>query len=89
MTLEELATDTGTALSGQTFVITGTLPNLSRVEAATLIEDAGGRVTSAVSKNTTAVVAGESAGSKLERAKELGIDVLDEAGLLRRIGAAP
>ncbi len=89
VTLEELATDTGTALSGQTFVITGTLPNLSRVEAATLIEDAGGRVTSAVSKNTTAVVAGESAGSKLERAKALGIDVLDEAGLLRRIGAAP
>ena len=89
VTLEELATDTGTALSGQTFVITGTLPNLSRVEAATLIEDAGGRVTSAVSKHTTAVVAGESAGSKLERAKELGIDVLDEAGLLRRIGAAP
>ncbi len=46
-------------------------------------------MTSSVSKNTTAVVVGESAGSKLERAKDLGIDVLDEAGLLRRIGAAP
>ena len=89
LTFEEPATATGSVLSGQTFVITGTLPNLSRAEAARLIEDAGGRVTSAVSKSTTAVVVGESAGSKLERAKDLGIDVLDEAGLLRRIGAAP
>ena len=89
LTFEESSTETGTVLSGQTFVITGTLPNLSRAEAAKLIEEAGGRVTSSVSKNTTAVVAGESAGSKRERAKDLGIDVLDEAGLLRRIGAAP
>lgn len=89
LAFEESTTETGTVLSGQTFVITGTLPNLSRAEAAKLIEEAGGRVTSSVSKNTTAVVVGESAGSKLERAKDLGIDVLDEAGLLRRIGAAP
>ena len=89
LAFEESTTETGTVLSGQTFVITGTLPNLSRTEAAKLIEEAGGRVTSSVSKNTTAVVVGESAGSKLERAKDLGIDVLDEAGLLRRIGAAP
>ncbi len=78
-----------TVLSGQTFVITGTLPNLSRAETTKLIEEAGGRVTSSVSKNTTAVVVGGSAGSKLKQAKDLGIDLLDEAGLLRRIGAAP
>ncbi len=89
LTFEESSTETGTVLSGQTFVITGTLPNLSRAEATKLIEEAGGRVTSSVSKNTTAVVVGESAGSKLERAKDLGIDVLDEAGLLRRIGGGP
>jgi DNA ligase (NAD+) len=70
-------------LSGQTFVITGTLPNLSRTEATELIERAGGRVTSSVSKQTTAVVAGDSAGSKLDRARALGVDVIDEAKLLR------
>ncbi len=76
---------TGVALAGQTFVITGTLPTLSRTEAAARIESAGGRTTSSVSKKTTAVVAGESPGSKLERAKTLGVEIIDEAELLRRI----
>ncbi len=87
VTLTEPSQDTGTALSGQTYVITGTLPNLSRSEAQTRIEQAGGRVVSSVSKKTTALVAGESPGSKLERAKSLGVEILDEDSLLRRIGA--
>jgi DNA ligase (NAD+) len=72
-------------LAGQTFVITGTLPTLSRDRAKELIEGAGGRVTSSVSKKTTAVVVGESPGSKLNRARDMGVDTIDEAGLLRRI----
>lgn len=75
-------------LSGMTVVITGTLPSLSRGEATALIEQAGGRVTSSVSKKTTFVVAGEEAGSKLEKAIELGVDVIDEAELRVRAGAA-
>ena len=66
---------------GKTFVLTGTLPTLSRDEAAGLIRQAGGTVTGAVSRKTDYVVAGESAGSKLEKARELGIAVLDEDGL--------
>lgn len=69
-------------LSGKTFVLTGTLPNLSREEAKARIEAAGGKVSGSVSKKTDFVVAGEEAGSKLERAKELSIALLDEAGLL-------
>ncbi len=88
VTFEESAPQVGTALAGQTFVITGTLPNLSRAAAKELIENSGGRVVSSVSKSTTAVVVGEAPGSKLERAKALGLEILDEAGLLRRIGAA-
>jgi DNA ligase (NAD+) len=72
-------------LAGQTFVITGTLPTLSRDRAKELVEQAGGRVTSSVSKKTTAVVVGESPGSKLDRARELEVETIDEAGLLRRI----
>jgi DNA ligase (NAD+) len=71
-------------LLGKSYVITGTLPTLSRTDAATLIEAAGGRVTGSVSKKTDAVVAGEDAGSKLEKAKTLGIEVIDEAELIRR-----
>ncbi len=88
VTFEESAPEVGTALAGQTFVITGTLPNLSRAAAKELIKRSGGRVVSSVSKNTTALVVGEAPGGKLERAKALGVEILDEASLLRRIGAA-
>lgn len=74
------------ALNGATVVITGTLPTLSRSDATAAVERAGGRVTSSVSKKTTFVVAGEEAGSKLDKARELGVEVIDEAELLRRIG---
>jgi DNA ligase (NAD+) len=69
-------------LMGKTLVLTGTLPNLSRENAAERIEAAGGKVTGSVSGKTDYVVAGEDPGSKLERAKELGTQVIDEAGLL-------
>jgi DNA ligase (NAD+) len=75
-------------LNGQTVVITGTLPTLSRTDATALVERAGARVTSSVSKNTTFLVAGDEAGSKLDKAKQLGVEVIDEAELLRRAGAA-
>ncbi|NDJ35978.1 MAG: NAD-dependent DNA ligase LigA [Chloroflexi bacterium] len=70
-------------LQGLTFVITGTLPTLSRTQAAALIEQHGGRVTSSVSGNTDYLLAGEKAGSKLDKAQERGIPVLDEDGLQR------
>lgn len=77
---------TSGALKGLTVVITGTLPTLGRSDAAALIEGAGGRVTDSVSKKTSFLVAGEAAGSKLEKARSLGIEVIDEAELLRRVG---
>jgi len=77
------------SLAGQTYVITGTLPSLSRVKAAERIRQAGGHVTDSVSKKTTAVVAGADAGSKAERARSLGVPVIDEAELLRRLTGKP
>ncbi|MBB3211922.1 DNA ligase (NAD+) [Herbaspirillum sp. Sphag1AN] len=69
-------------LAGKTFVLTGTLPNLTRDDAAQKIEAAGGKVSGSVSKKTSYVVAGAEAGTKLAKAEELGITILDEAGLL-------
>lgn len=75
----------GGPLAGLTFVITGTLPNLSREEAKALIENAGGKVSGSVSKKTSYLVAGEEAGSKLDKARELNIPILDEAALQSKI----
>ena len=68
--------------SGKTFVLTGTLPELSREEATKLIRAAGGKVTGSVSKNTDYLVAGDSPGSKLAKAEEVGTEILDEEALL-------
>ncbi|HEY0162520.1 MAG TPA: NAD-dependent DNA ligase LigA [Edaphobacter sp.] len=75
----------GTALEGMTFVLTGTLPTLTREEAKERIEAAGGKVSGSVSKKTSYVVAGEEAGSKLEKAESLGVKILDEAALLEML----
>ena len=72
-----------TQLAGLTFVLTGTLPTMTRDEAKAKIEAAGGKTVGSVSKKTSYVVAGEEAGSKLEKAQALGVPVLDEAGLMR------
>jgi DNA ligase (NAD+) len=74
-------------LEGLTFVLTGTLPNLTREDAKARIEAAGGRVSGSVSKKTHYVVAGEDAGSKLDKARELGVQVLDEPGLVELLGS--
>lgn len=77
-------------LQGRTFVITGTLPGLSREGAAGLIKEAGGKVTGSVSRNTDYVVAGDSPGSKFAKAQELGTEILDEDGLRALLdGSAP
>ncbi|MEO8051547.1 MAG: NAD-dependent DNA ligase LigA [Acidobacteriota bacterium] len=78
----------GGPLVGMTLVLTGTLPTLAREEAKQRIEAAGGKVASSVSKKTNYVVAGEDAGSKLDKARELGVAVIDEARLLGMIGDA-
>ena len=68
---------------GKTFVITGTLPTLSRDQASELIREAGGSVTGAVSKNTDYLLAGDNAGSKLDKARELGVTILSEEEFLK------
>jgi DNA ligase (NAD+) len=78
-----------TQLEGLTFVLTGTLPTLTRDEAKKRIEDAGGKTAGSVSKKTSYVVAGEEAGSKLDKAIELKVPVIDEAGLLAMLQGGP
>lgn len=82
LTLTGKKKERGIKLAGKTFVLTGTLAHFTRDEAKKMIEDAGGKVTGSVSKKTDYVVAGADAGSKLEKAKELGVTVIDERGLL-------
>ena len=79
--------ETTTTLEGLTFVLTGTLPTLTRDAAKDMIESAGGRVSGTVSKKTDYVVAGEEAGSKLDKAQSLGVRILDEPGLLDLLNA--
>jgi DNA ligase (NAD+) len=83
---EPSAAPVGNALAGLTVVVTGTLPTLSRDAAKELIQSQGGKVSDSVSRKTSLVVVGDNAGSKLEKARSLGVEVIDEAGLLRRIG---
>ena len=79
----------GRLLAGVTVVITGTLPTYSRDEAAEAVRAAGGKVTSSVSKKTSFVVAGENAGSKHDKAVELGITILDEPAFKRLLEGGP
>jgi DNA ligase (NAD+) len=83
---DEPVTRSGGTLKGLTIVITGTLPTLSREQAAALIEENGGRVSGSVSKKTAFVVVGADAGSKLEKARQLGVETIDEDELKRRVG---
>ena len=80
---KKVAKPSNLPLDGKQFVITGKLPNLQRADAKKMIEDAGGRVVESVSKNTDYVVVGEKPGSKLDKAKSLGITIIDEGELLR------
>ncbi len=82
-TLAQAQQSGGGALAGKTFVLTGTLPTLKREEATAKIEAKGGKVSSSVSKKTDYVVAGDDAGSKLEKAQKLGVKIIDEKELLR------
>lgn len=77
--------DAGTLFEGLTFVLTGTLPTLSRAQAQEMIRKNGGKATGSVSKKTSIVLAGESAGSKLDKARKLGVTIIDEAQFLRMI----
>jgi DNA ligase (NAD+) len=76
----------GTALNGLTFVVTGTLSNFSRDGIKEFIQSHGGKVTDSVSKKTSYVIAGDAPGSKIDKARELGVPVLDEDGLLKICG---
>lgn len=90
LTLQQTATATGPRpLADQTYVVTGTLPTLSRQQARDLIEAAGGHVSDSLSKKTTALVVGADPGSKLDKAKTLGVEQIEEAELLRRANQKP
>ncbi len=90
LTLRETETPTGPRpLADQTFVLTGTLPTLSRQQARDLIEAAGGHVSDSLSQKTTALVVGTDPGSKLDKAEALGVEQIDEAELLRRVSRKP
>ena len=80
------AEEKGNLFEGLTFVLTGTLPTMTRDEASEIIKKNGGKVSGSVSKKTSYVVAGEEAGSKLTKANELGVTVLDEDSLMRLLG---
>jgi DNA ligase (NAD+) len=84
--IEKSSSQSVSAITGKTFVLTGTLPTLGRDEARDLIEKAGGKVSGSVSKNTDYVVAGEEAGSKLTKAQELGVTILGEPELIKLLG---
>ena len=79
-------TEKGNLFEGLTFVLTGTLPSMTRDEASAIIKENGGKVSGSVSKKTSYVLAGEEAGSKLTKAKELGVSIIDEAEFLRMAG---
>ena len=85
-TVEPQKAEVSAVFKGLTVVVTGTLPTLSRNEAKELIQSAGGKVTDSVSKATSLLVVGADAGSKLDKARALGTEVIDEAELLRRLG---
>lgn len=85
VSIEAKSAERGTALSGKTFVLTGTLPTMTRAECEALIKNAGGKISSSVSKKTSFVVAGEEAGSKLTKAKALSLPVLSEEELLQML----
>ena len=86
MNMESGQTAQGAVLTGLTIVVTGTLPTLGRKEAAELIENNGGKCTGSVSKKTSYVLAGEAAGSKLDKARALGIPVITEEEFLLMLG---
>ena len=85
LNMADLSVMADTRLEGQTFVLTGTLPTLTRAQAGKMIEEHGGRVSGSVSKRTTYVLAGEDAGSKLAKAQKLEIPVIDEGQFLEML----
>ncbi len=87
LSVQAVTAPTRGPLTGQTVVVTGTLPTLSREEAEARVRQAGGKAAGSVSKKTSFVLAGEEAGSKLDKAQELGVPVIDEAEFLKRIRA--
>ena len=84
--MESLEKPQSDTLAGKTFVLTGTLPSLTRAQASEMIEKSGGKVSSSVSKKTSFVLAGEEAGSKLKKANDLGIPVIDENQFMDMVG---